>query len=150
MTQFTKGPWKLNKYGNLISAVDGKDILLRGVTVMCSGNDDMMKVAGANMNLVAAAPELVEALEDMISRLKSALGLLKCDDEFIEKEVKKAQDALDLARGVPSTELPARVKREGVKSASKRYALMDEPCWGCGGWGCGGWGCAGFCIDEDF
>ncbi|MFG8976795.1 hypothetical protein ACVSMJ_10995 [Pseudomonas aeruginosa] len=41
-----------------------------------------------------AAPDLLDALEDAVNRLTSSLILLKCDDDFIKKEIAKARAAI--------------------------------------------------------
>lgn len=71
MSGYTKGPWFRDKYGAMVDA-KGENILLRGVSTLCSGSDDRMEMAEANTTLACAAPELLEALEN-------AQALYPCD-----------------------------------------------------------------------
>ena len=57
--KFTPGPWSRDKYGHVIDA-HGESILLRSVSIACSGK--MVDEAEKNTNLIASAPDLLEAL----------------------------------------------------------------------------------------
>lgn len=59
---YTKGPWRRDKYGSLVDS-SGEQVMLRGTATLCSGSDARMAEAEANSDLIAAAPELFEALE---------------------------------------------------------------------------------------
>lgn len=48
--------------------------------------------------LLSLNAELLEALADAESQIRSQLSLLKCDEEFIEKQVQKACAAIAKAR----------------------------------------------------
>ena len=61
--KFTPGPWSRDKYGHVIDA-HGESILLRSVSIACSGK--MVDEAEKNTNLIAAAPELLEACKRMM------------------------------------------------------------------------------------
>jgi hypothetical protein len=66
-TQFTKGEWSYNKYsdgdyGVYSSDGDGSDI----VVVKNTRND---KETEANLKLVAAAPDILNALDQLINRI---------------------------------------------------------------------------------
>ncbi|EMD8986195.1 hypothetical protein VW608_005867 [Pseudomonas aeruginosa] len=89
----TPGPWRLDKWGSL-QTEGGQNVLLRGITTISSGSDELIAEAEANTRLTSAAPELLDALEDAVNRLTSSLILLKCDDDFIKKETAKARAAI--------------------------------------------------------
>ncbi|HHW2202115.1 TPA: hypothetical protein ACUT9V_003306 [Pseudomonas aeruginosa] len=93
MRKHTPGPWGQDKWGSL-QTEGGQDVLLRGITTISAGSDERIAEAEANTRLIAAAPELLDALEDAVNRLTSSLILLKCDDDFIKKETAKARAAI--------------------------------------------------------
>ncbi|HGT3141462.1 TPA: hypothetical protein ACM2X8_006408 [Pseudomonas aeruginosa] len=107
MSKHTPGPWGIERLHGEINVIscnerDGaaKDmgivyVLARDVGGMIHGEqfDDRSEVE-ANARLIAAAPELLDALEDAVNRLTSSLILLKCDDDFIKKETAKARAAI--------------------------------------------------------
>ncbi len=93
MSKHTPGPWGQDKWGSL-QTEGGQDVLLRGITTISAGSDERIAEAEANTRLIAAAPELLDALEDAVNRLTSSLILLKCDDDFIKKETAKARAAI--------------------------------------------------------
>lgn len=96
MRKHTPGPWVQDKWGRL-QTEGGQDVLLRGITTISSGSDELIAEAEANTRLVSAAPEILDALEDAVNRLTSSLILLKCDDDFIKKETAKARAAISKA-----------------------------------------------------
>lgn len=57
-TKFTKGEWHFDTYRNLVAG--GELLKVSGVTIPC--NHSKIEV-DANMNLIAAAPEMYELLE---------------------------------------------------------------------------------------
>ena len=61
-TKFTPGPWSRDKYGRVIGP-DGQSVGFGALTLRMSNDDEVL----ANDCLVAAAPELFEALRLMIS-----------------------------------------------------------------------------------
>ncbi|HBO5316114.1 TPA: hypothetical protein L4W78_005920 [Pseudomonas aeruginosa] len=92
----TPGPWNVD----FIDGVDG--VFAAGDKRICQVNE--VDIVGwnvrfrdeseANGRLIAAAPELLDALEDAVNRLTSSLILMKCDDDFIKKETAKARAAI--------------------------------------------------------
>lgn len=84
----TPGPWKIGAIESGRYAVDG-------------ANDEEVTgwIDEGDALLIAAAPELYAALEEAVDKIKSQLILLKCDGEFIEREIAKARAALQKARG---------------------------------------------------
>ncbi|MGP8812108.1 hypothetical protein ACT03H_27610 [Pseudomonas aeruginosa] len=110
MRKHTPGPWGIERLHGEINVIscnerDGaaKDmgivyVLAHDVGGMIHGEqfDDRSEVE-ANARLIAAAPELLDALEDSVNRLTSSLILLKCDDDFIKKETAKARAAISKA-----------------------------------------------------
>lgn len=60
--QHTPGPWHQDKYGHVISP-DGSDVLFRSLTILSSSTAERISMAEANTRLIAAAPDLLEALQ---------------------------------------------------------------------------------------
>lgn len=113
-TQHTKGPWLFDGHENVprdngtyalganISNLDGKNI----ATVMISGPwiDDVSEAEGnANYHLIAAAPEMLEALEQALRCLVVAEhngAFADCAAPRVgEKLIQKIDSILDKAKG---------------------------------------------------
>jgi len=95
MTKHTQGPWLVE--GRTVYALndDGYNRFSALVQDAHTPGDELE----ANARLIAAAPELLAALEDATLQIKSNLTLLKCDDEFIARQTAKARAAIAKARG---------------------------------------------------
>lgn len=91
MSNWTKGPWVSCEHGIVPAGASNysERILVSGVR-MPMGRDDE---AEANANLIAAAPELYEALSELIDH---------CDDANPWMDLSDAKDALAKARGEKS------------------------------------------------
>lgn len=89
-TKFTKGPWKIDKYGN-VKTPDGESLLVNGVALP-AGNHTRQAEAEANAQLIAAAPALYEACQ----QAESALGRLKgqCDEREWAEDWQDLPDVL--------------------------------------------------------
>lgn len=59
------GPWIFDKWGHIVDA-KGDEVILKGVTISCSREGDESPVM-RNTLLCAAAPDLLEALEDLVN-----------------------------------------------------------------------------------
>ena len=108
-TKFTKGPWCVtsNSAGSLevVMSVNGVPVSFNGDAYLCisptSSNGDYEDcthgaTATANANLIAAAPEMYEALELMLGQFDSEVD---CINEADYIAIKAANDALAKARG---------------------------------------------------
>ncbi len=93
--KFTPGPWKVSK---------SPDYFENGATVIRAENNCVIavltdldwpipKAREANANLIAAAPELLEALEELSNRAHYA------DGGFYEDMIVKAEKAIKKALG---------------------------------------------------
>lgn len=69
MSKHTPGPWLQNKYGSVVDRA-GDGVQFRGVSTLCSGSDERIEEAEANTRLIAAAPDLLEALEDCVQAMQ--------------------------------------------------------------------------------
>ena len=87
-TKFTKGPWKRKDNFVYSPMFDEDDTLFVSIAVACTG----IAPAIANANLIAAAPDMYEALET-IERV-AGIGMMEDDPARV-----KARDALRKARG---------------------------------------------------
>ncbi|WP_343474013.1 hypothetical protein AB4J85_16940 [Pseudomonas aeruginosa] len=90
MSKHTKGPWKSQHDKYATWAGDQRWI---SVTAPKRGEIGRFK-RESDAVLAASAPDLLDALEDAVNRLTSSLILLKCDDDFIKKEIAKARAAI--------------------------------------------------------
>ena len=91
MTKHTQGPWEINS-GTTVYAQNGIARLRRRAalckTDISSSEGDTLEKARANARLIAAAPELLEALKELV-------GWLEDDIYFLDK----ARAAIAKAKG---------------------------------------------------
>lgn len=66
MNKHTPGPWKMDKW-NTVKDIVGNTILVEGLALSGRTNHESL----ANTRLIAAAPDLLEALLDMVSAMES-------------------------------------------------------------------------------
>ena len=96
MSKHTKGPWTLDQFGQLKDA-NGKLIEAARISFMThTSGFDAPEEAVANGRVMAAAPELLEALEMWRDRLRKPgevdlQVLLHLTDEIIAKATGEAQ-----------------------------------------------------------
>lgn len=94
MSKHTPGPWGQDKWGSL-QTEGGQDVLLRGITTISAGSHERIAEAEANTRLISAAPELLEALQD----LDALRGPFPPSDEAVEDAWRKASAAIAKATG---------------------------------------------------
>ncbi len=86
----TKGPWKVYQYDNKVQ-IDG--IGRKSVCTIHSNNEEK-----ANARLIAAAPELLEALEDASAAIDE-VGLGGNDHAYHRSVTKVVAEAIRKAKG---------------------------------------------------
>ncbi|EMO9845328.1 hypothetical protein [Pseudomonas aeruginosa] len=89
----TPGPWVSRN--NMVFC--GKKCICSNINAASPNQQNIAEdvaMSIANAKLIAASPELLDALEDAVNRITSSLILLKCDDDFIKKEIAKARAAI--------------------------------------------------------
>lgn len=74
---YTPGPWKTRKYGEFWSVTDSLDYEVVG----CGGLYRFDGTDAPNARLIAAAPELVEALEQAIKWIDDGKMMSAWDEE---------------------------------------------------------------------
>jgi hypothetical protein len=86
----TPGPWKQDRFGH-VTDLNGKEIVFDGLT--CANGYTEDPTPKANTKLVAAAPELLEALK-LISKSLSGMGDVITEDikSIADKAIKKATE----------------------------------------------------------
>jgi len=87
MREHTKGPWKVDQ-------IDYDTIVVEaGEGEVCSihGYDSAMDEVGANVDLIVAAPDLLEALSRLIDEVYA--------DEFTSETMRNVSTAIAKARG---------------------------------------------------
>lgn len=62
-TKHTPGPWDVDSHGNIVQGPGRYKIAITSATSIADRSD------GADARLIAAAPELLEALKDLVSQL---------------------------------------------------------------------------------
>ncbi|MFY8322192.1 hypothetical protein ACP9M8_16435 [Pseudomonas aeruginosa] len=90
MMKHTPGPWYRD--GTTVYALNPHNF--NRFSAQIHGAHTPKSELEAVAQLMQAAPELLEALEDAVNRLASSLILLKCDDDFIAKETAQARAAI--------------------------------------------------------
>lgn len=60
-----KAPWSRDKHGCVVDA-NGDSVLFRSVSTLSAGSDERMAMAEANTDLAAAAPDLLQSLEELL------------------------------------------------------------------------------------
>lgn len=99
--KFTPGPWKIHldkRNGTACSIIEDKtgDCVARTVYRFHRGERH------ANGNLISAAPEMYEALKEMLSSLKDVVNINYMSDSafaLANDAMAKAEEALKKARG---------------------------------------------------
>lgn len=91
----TPGPWSQDKYGNVISA-DKETIKVEGVSLSGRSTEETR----ANARLIAAAPELLAALEAMLEAVRQNIdGIPPTADQIFAKAGHSAVAAIAKATG---------------------------------------------------
>lgn len=80
MSAHTPGPWMRDTYGNVIAA-NGRRVCFRNVVVTLAGSMKCIEEADKNTTLISAAPELLEALQGMLSAWN-----MVCDTQGWERD----------------------------------------------------------------
>lgn len=91
-------PWVQDKYGNVKNA-NGETVKLTGFALSCgyTPKDDSCYV---NTKMAIAAPELLEALEELVSATTSVRGIDEDMENFYcTKAFVKAREAIAKAKG---------------------------------------------------
>lgn len=77
--QHTPGPWRRDKYGNVVDA-NGEEVLFRSIGICASGSGERVARAERNTDLAVAAPDLLRVAELLVDWLDEEEGAHKlCD-----------------------------------------------------------------------
>lgn len=99
---FTKGPWRIMKSNGGVVAITHGDVGNEEDCVIDIGNDEIL-VSDANAALIAAAPDMYEALKDVFPLARRFLALQRSsgiDTAEKSSKVQAANAALRKAEGV--------------------------------------------------
>lgn len=101
MAEYTKGPWELDELslrGDSYTAISGEDwIELATVVTRMKSSDEYSPEGLANARLIAAAPELLEALEELIECQRGDWPLRQAEAKRqARKAIAKAKGADDV------------------------------------------------------
>lgn len=95
LNKHTPGPWHRDKYGNVVDS-NGERVVMRSVAVACSGSDEYIARAESNTDLATAAPDLLEALEqitNVYASMRESLSIKYASDGWSAETL-----SIDLAR----------------------------------------------------
>jgi len=95
--KWTPGPWSIRDGGHshkfgVIAAEDMRGQVNSHILVCEAGDED-------DANLIAAAPELYEAIENLLGAIDTPIARRKLGDDFTSQAISEARDALARARG---------------------------------------------------
>ena len=90
MSNYTPGPWRVDRG----SMLDGVNVITPRHEWICYLGMASRPDVVADANLIAAAPELLEAIEDFLSSARTL-----CLDHSLGKEMQNARAAIAKARG---------------------------------------------------
>ena len=103
MTQFkgTPGPWEVedNGYFYDINAVRGTVGNVCSSATWFDNDEHRGPVAMANAQLIAAAPDLLEALQNMIGAFDNPIVRRKLPSDFNSEAIQSARAAINKATG---------------------------------------------------
>lgn len=86
-SKHTPGPWKVNEYGN-VEQNNGAYHLV----ATCSGISSNLKERESNAQLIACAPEMLEALKQNLITIKDLLMAIGPEDELpIDQDLRVAE-----------------------------------------------------------
>lgn len=100
--KYTPGPWRLDEIGNVESeAVHNIAVVFSAAGQVNWGGSDFDTLAHceANARLIAAAPELLEALKGLVVALENIGGEHVTGREGSEKRIDAAYAAIEKAEG---------------------------------------------------
>lgn len=100
-TQHTPGPWSVHwamaQSGDASHIVDGRDMAELSVIATVHFHDDVEGETKANARLIAAAPDMLEALV----KVEALLDAIKLTDYPVLDELYVVQAAIAKAKGQP-------------------------------------------------
>lgn len=96
MSAWTKGPWKVNKYGSVGAGATGAAPIVANIEPFY-GEDQRHGDHCANASLIAAAPDLYAALDDLLRCMADCVFADK--DPEMDVAEHNARAALTRARG---------------------------------------------------
>ena len=100
MRKHTKGPWKIDgKTGLCITDVDDFSRFIGAASIMGSNNNCSYEEAKANARLMAAAPEMLQALEIIYEHWNNEDNAYYGMDDELFPIMKKVKQAIAKAKG---------------------------------------------------
>ena len=95
MSKHTPGPWEIQEHPNgIYKYISGPEHLEFAQVVWCMEDDERSPECEANARLIAAAPELLEAVEELLACTEG-----QAIYNFMEPQKKKARAAIAKAKG---------------------------------------------------
>lgn len=98
MAEFTKGPWKAHPASSVVGSLISYGDLTKGENVCAVMPQKDKAQTEANAHLIAAAPELLAALEYLLAGFSPLLR--KCLNDDMTERVEKAERVIREARGM--------------------------------------------------
>lgn len=124
-TKFTPGEWRTRQAQGIIDIIAADGTVITDLTLSLGGDEEHNEEFRANAALIAAAPELLEALQEAVYWLRQTPVMWA---EPIDKAEAVIRKAISVGRGNAASTPPGKQEAAAaqVKVADQVYAASEK------------------------